>query len=318
MSEHESVWPLLRSQSEHDKPEAAPAERQTEATAGQMLRKAREVSGLHLVTLAAALKVSVKRIQKIEADDLQTEQDIVFTRALIGSICRHLKTDPRPILAALPQSRPVALADMHGEGLQTPFHAPGYAAAGWTNQLKRPAVGLVALLLVCTATVLFWPETSRKPDADPSSPTGAVTGGGSPQAQAITLTPVAIATVESVAPPVLAAPALTATPAPLPLAVMTPTVAMPALAGTAAHAVGAEAVVGLKARSNTWAEVLDAKANTLLRRTLQAGESVDIKGLAPLSVVLGRADQMDVQVQGRPMALTPYTKDNVARFEVRP
>lgn len=314
MSEHDSVWPLFRSQSEHEAAATGAADRPPAPSAGQMLRSAREAAGLHAVALAAALKVSVKRIQKIEADELQTEQDIVFTRALIGSVCRHLKIDPRPILEALPKSQPVVLSDLHDEGLQTPFHAPGQASTGWPRGLKRPVVWLVALLLIGTAAVLLWPDTLQK--AEPGAADRAFRAPGEapmassapvPLAQGVgAALPVAEPTVGSTTTPP-STPAAPGAVAPAPT---------PAVTGTALGA--GETNLSLKARSTTWVEVTDGKANVLLRRTLVAGEGLDLQGPAPLSVVLGRADQIEVLVHGRLLDLKPYSHDNVARFEVRP
>jgi cytoskeleton protein RodZ len=54
-----------------------------------------------------------------------------------------------------------------------------------------------------------------------------------------------------------------------------------------------------------------------LRKTMDGGESVRINGALPLSVVIGRADAIDVQVRGKPFDLAPLTKDNVARFQIK-
>ena len=44
-----------------------------------------------------------------------------------------------------------------------------------------------------------------------------------------------------------------------------------------------------------------------------------LTGTLPLSVVVGRAVGVDVQVRGKPFDLAPLTRaDNVARFEVKP
>jgi cytoskeleton protein RodZ len=53
-----------------------------------------------------------------------------------------------------------------------------------------------------------------------------------------------------------------------------------------------------------------------VRKTLMAGELVEVSGTLPLSVVIGSADKTEVQVRGRPFNLSSSTKDNVARFEV--
>jgi cytoskeleton protein RodZ len=64
-------------------------------------------------------------------------------------------------------------------------------------------------------------------------------------------------------------------------------------------------------------KVIDAKGVVQLSKTIVDGEVVGASGTAPLSVVVGRVDVTDVEVRGKPFALTGVSKDNVARFEVK-
>ena len=72
------------------------------AEAGALLREAREAAGLRIEVLAASLKVPVAKLVALEGGDLSALPDRVFVRALVSSICRHLKVAPEPILAKLP------------------------------------------------------------------------------------------------------------------------------------------------------------------------------------------------------------------------
>jgi len=76
-------------------------------------------------------------------------------------------------------------------------------------------------------------------------------------------------------------------------------------------------MVSIKARNPVWVSVVDGKKVSQLNRTLVAGEAVDIAGVAPMAVVIGRIDSVDVQVHGKPFDLRAISKDNVARFEVK-
>lgn len=75
--------------------------------------------------------------------------------------------------------------------------------------------------------------------------------------------------------------------------------------------------VVFNARGASWVEVVDATASVKLRKTLAHGDVVSASGVAPLSVVVGRADVVDVQWRDKPVDLTPVVKENVARFEVK-
>ena len=54
-----------------------------------------------------------------------------------------------------------------------------------------------------------------------------------------------------------------------------------------------------------------------LRKTMAGGESARVNGEPPLSVVIGRADAIDVLVRGKPYDLASLAKDNVARFQIK-
>src|SRR6059036_2717399 len=73
-------------------------------SAGSLLREAREAAGLHVATLAVALKVPVRKLEALEDDRYDQLPDAVFVRALASSVCRTLKIDAQPVLERLPQT----------------------------------------------------------------------------------------------------------------------------------------------------------------------------------------------------------------------
>jgi len=100
-------------------------------------------------------------------------------------------------------------------------------------------------------------------------------------------------------------------PAPAPAAPAAPAVQPPTTA--------AADLIVFVAREDSWVTVNDAAGKSLLRRTVQAGETVGLSGALPLSVVIGRASGVDVQVRGKAFDLKPVTRGGgVARFEVKP
>src|SRR4051794_2894478 len=99
----------------------------TGPSAGAMLRAAREAAGLHVAALAVALKVPVRKLEALEADQYDVLTDAVFVRALASSVCRTLKIAPQPVLERLPQiAAPRLIAKT--ENINTPFHAPSDGA----------------------------------------------------------------------------------------------------------------------------------------------------------------------------------------------
>jgi len=61
----------------------------------------------------------------------------------------------------------------------------------------------------------------------------------------------------------------------------------------------------------------DSSGRVLLNRTLSAGESVSLNGVAPFKVVLGFAPGVQMQVDGRTFDFASYVNaSQTARFSV--
>jgi len=297
------------------------------ASAGTLLRQAREAAGLHIAALAVALKVPVKKLEALEADRLDLLPDAVFVRALASSVCRTLKMDGAQVLALLPQTSKPRLDYQH-TSINAPFRAPsdGPGPSFWT-QVSRPAVMAGLLLLLGALVLIFLPavqqqNTAAQPVAEsvvispgpvspqPSPANTEVTAQVQESAKLAGADGPANATAASpTAAPVMAPalPAMPATPA--------PAVSPAALPATPAPAPGG--LIVFTAKGESWVEVTDAKGVVVLRRTLAAGEAASASGALPLAAVVGRVDATQVQVRGRPFDLSAVSKDNVARFEVK-
>lgn len=296
----------------------------THKTAGDLLREAREAHGLHIEMVAAALKVPPQKLVALEANDIASLPDPVFARALASSVCRALRIDPAPVLAKLPSTQHTALA-VADRTLKTNIVSgtPRWNG-GRSSVLPSRALLTVVVLLLIGAGALFWlPQsvfdqigasvsrlTSRS--ASDAASTGEASAAGSASG-----TPGVVAEnvpVQAVAPTGAAgdAPAAAATNA-NPAA---PAAIAPAAASPAAAANSSQQLVFV-AREECWITVTEAGGKQLLRRSLQAGETVGLSGTLPLSVVVGRASAVDVQVRGKAYDLKPVTRGGgVARFEV--
>src|SRR3569833_1462266 len=109
-----------------------------DVSAGTLLRRAREASGMHVAALAVALKVPVRKLEALENDRFEDMGDAVFIRALASSVCRTLKIDAQPVLQRLPQTAAPRLV-RDTDGLNAPFRAPSDAAPPtWVDMLRQP------------------------------------------------------------------------------------------------------------------------------------------------------------------------------------
>lgn len=271
------------------------------ATAGGLLKTAREAQGLHIAALAVILKVPVRKLEALEADRHEVLSDLVFTRALAASVCRVLKIDPVPVMTALPQSE-LPRVKTDESGLNTPFKTGGSVLGQQLkNRLVNPLSLAVVLLLAGILVVFLLPESKIAEVLPVQTP-------DVPEADVLRVVPV----VDSAAVPASGPP----TPIfPTPRVGATPD--QPAVGIPVAVANGAPAILLLQSRGSSWVEITDAQGGVQLRKILEPGEEVRLQGPLPLSVVLGRADDVDVRVRGQRLDVSAMTKANVARFEVK-
>lgn len=271
---------------------------------------------MHIEALAVSLKVPVSKLRALEADDFQLLPDTVFARALAGSVCRALKMDPTPVLALMPAGQAPRL-EPQAPDVNTTFRdgtEPSRVGPA-LSFLTRPVFLVVALLLAGAGTLAFFPGVVGElvsigervmALASPSEPAPA-----EPSKEGLP----AIATPAPSVPP--AAESVKEPVSPVKSTASVPQALQVTEAPSAAAADG-EALLTLRAKSASWIQVRDASGATTLQRLVAAGETVVAEGKPPLAVVIGKADATEVFVRGKPLDLAPLTRENVARFEVKP
>ncbi len=301
---------------------------ESDLTAGGMLKQAREAAGLHIAALAVSLKVPVKKLEALEAEQFDQLPDLVFVRALAASVCRSLKIDAGPILEKLPQTHAPRLHQT-AAAINTPFRAAsdGPGPSLFTN-LSKPAVLAVLALLLGALVIIFFPQRDAATNSLIMPPVSSVSGASSPSGESpanlSTLTAVISATAVDTMPTGLTETAsLTSTLAVTSVVQSTPTVSSPTLVISASSgatpiqpSVPKDGVVVFTSKGESWVEVVDAKGGIILRRTLQKGEVVGASGTLPLNVVVGRSGETLVTVRGKPYDMGA-AKEGVARFVVR-
>lgn len=276
------------------------------ATAGAMLRKARQARGLHIAALATSIKVPPRKLELLEADRYDELFDLTFTRALAQTMCRALKIDPVPVLALLPKVNGEGL-DHVESGLNEPFmdrpvraSRPGRSESRSWKQAIDLRWLLPGLLVLASLALYLFPGDWRL-----GLPAASETVLASPEVGA---SAVAIAADAQTAPVELLPPLLDAASAAVVLA--------PADAAASSPALSA-ALLELRVSQSSWVEVQDAKYKPLLARLVQTGEVVTLDGALPLRLKVGNASNTTVHFRGQPIDLTASTRDNVARIELK-
>ena len=289
--------------------------------AGALIRAAREKQGLHIAALAAAIKVSPRKLDALENDRWQELPDATFTRALAQTVCRTLKVDPRPILDKLPAAASLPL-DASDAGLNEPFRDrpgredPAFGAAAVRPMVWGAAVLMLAAVLVYLLPVDLWNRMAPAPapTAAPAAPApaAAVAGTAPAEAAAVELAASASVALTELTPAASASAALPA-PAPAPA----PTPPTPTVASVAAVPAAAVGPLQLKTTAASWIEARDARGSILFSRTVVAGEAVALDGRLPIRLTIGNASATRVEFRGRSVDLAASSRDNVARLELQ-
>ena len=302
-------------------PEPTPS-RLGPATAGGLIRDAREAQGIDLASLAAMLKIPLRRLDALEMGRHEELQGPTFERALAQAACRVLKIDPKPVLALLPQHERNTLERV-SEGINTPFR-DGQGSGGFELPAgTRPVVIFIGVLILATLALLFVPASwISRAKAEFASGAAASAPAEAASAPAVAV-PVELPVASAVAPAASAPLA----PASTPLAAASTAAQTPAaVSATAAqgidevlaHVAAAPSIpLQVVASADSWVEVVDAQGHTLLSRTVVAGESVGLDGALPMRVKIGNARGTHLKLRGDNVDLTPWTRDNIARLELK-
>ena len=295
-------------------------------TAGKLLNAARLAAGLHLGVLSVNLKVSVRQLEALEADQYPADQSPVFARGLAASFCRQLRIDPAPILALMPLPanylQPNGVV-RHASLAPSNFRSMNRSAIGLPFRAWLGAVGMLLLI----AALIWVPSPSQWAWLDLVA---AYVASPEPERVSTVTSP-----AEATPPASLASDSsLMATnvnvPELLDSSLEKPagqTVAVTNDPKTASKDSSKAPIGSITARSSelffsatdtSWIEVRDEKSQVLWSGILKAGESNRLLVLPMATVVVGRADVVQVKFRGQAFDLKPHTLSNVARFEVKP
>ena len=284
--------------------------------------------------------MSPRQIGLLESDAWDQLPGETFVRGFLRNYARLLKVDPEPLLASVsaPTPQPIELP----EG----SHAEMPAEGSSSSQLMPMLAGGGLLLVAAIAAYFFWPIESapnvvppKRPLAPPTAesvPAPPMVSPGPAAPAAAVADPVATAPAVVVEPPSVPAanPAATAVPvvaekpapsvrAPEPLAPAASQPAKPAEAAAAPVAPrpfvvvdGPQRALRFTVRELSWVEVHDAGGNTLIAYNFEPGTSRNVRGVAPLEVVVGNASGVDLSVDGEAVDLAARARANVAKLTV--
>jgi cytoskeleton protein RodZ len=243
---------------------------------GARLRAARERAGLSSLQAAAKLHLEPRMIEALEGEEFAVLGAPVYVRGHLRRYAELLDAPADELLAAYGAQAVASAAP-------DPAQLKPAESVRAPRQLAGPVVGII---VAATVIAGIWLALKGLPAA--KLPVVA-------QAPAPASPPPA-------APGVLPAAAATAVPAAAetaPEALVSP--ALPMSAASPMSASGSVVRLRLAIRSDSWVEVHDAGGKRLYYNLARAPETLTLAGAAPLRVLLGYADGVALEVEGRPI-----------------
>lgn len=272
---------------------------------GGMLRRQREQRGLSLQDVADELHLDRRVVETIEADHFLALGAPVYARGHLRKYAQLLELAPETVLASYE-----SLSE--GSRLAAPANPVPVIPPTTSDQRSSVWIALGALA-VCVAALAIWkiaePPESEPAAARPVRPPEPAPGALPAEQVAAAESSPAPAAVASEVPP--QAPQV-AQEAPLP---EQPAVAP--LVQTPPTPVEAERVeLVLDFTEASWVEVYDAAGGKLMFDIGQPGSPRKLSGSAPLTVLLGKADAVQVTADGQPIVVPRRAGRDAARFTV--
>jgi cytoskeleton protein RodZ len=274
---------------------------------GALLRERREARGLSVEDASHALKLTPRQIAALEADELEALPGPTFARGFLRNYARYLQLDPEPMLAALEGMPRTPQVD-----LEPISNASGAMPAAAARAVPRSLIGLAVVAVLALGVTVYFDRFASPPRVAPAAavaPPPVV----APQPESQVMAANAAATPQ---PADAAAPALAAPPAG---EVSAAAASAPAAAAPVAPVVAAAPKrIALRFEAQSWVEIRDAEGKVLMSKIGQPGTSDVVEGGGPLpfALVIGNAQGVRVEVDGKPLDLAPHTSVSVARLKV--
>lgn len=247
---------------------------------GARLRKAREAAGMSQEDVAARLKMPLRVVQSLEAEDWSRLGAPVFVRGQLRSYSRLLG------LATSTTIEASGVAPVEPPKLVSHTHTPRVQ-----RLLEQGGRRLVYIVITAAIVIPVWLAT--KPHLSGSAPD----------------------VVQPLDVPAIGSDVLGVAPSP---ASSRPLEQEPVMASLTPmpHRPAAVPALALRFADDSWVQVVGPDGKIVEQGLLPAGESRSYAAGEVARVVLGNAPSVTVRHAGKPVDLAPYTRANVARFTV--
>lgn len=284
----------------------------TPVSPGASLSAARNEIGLSVADVARSLRLSVRQIEAIEADDFDRLPGKTFLRGFVRNYAKLLNIDPEPLLEACQQTATQPRTQSHAISVP-PGEVEISASRGQrTFSGNHPSPWLKYAPVVFVVALLGWVAFEFLGGNNANTVVVKSTGEAGENSMAVPLNlPPAQnpAQGEQTPPAPQEAPA-----APTPSHNEGSAPAAPQAASQDAAIPQGAAKVKLTFSGESWIDLKDKSGRTIFKQTGQAGNEQVISGTPPLALTVGKAVNVKVYYNEQLVDLVPHTNGDVARL----
>lgn len=277
---------------------------------GQVLSNARQTQGLNIADVARSLKLGVRQVEAMEADDYEKLPGMTFAKGFIRNYARLLQIDPEPMLATLQDGISQASA---------PAISSSNAGIEISSSVTKSWlwVSLAILLLVVGAPLLVYELLNSQPQQlqpGKGSTATVATPPVLPKLPKVVSPPAAVETQVALPPAASATENITAPQSEVSKQDVSNAAAT---AVESSSAVAGEGIIKMSFAGDAWVEIRDKSGKSIFSQLSPAGSEQAVKGSPPFSMVVGNAANVRMTYNGKPVDLTPFIKVNVAHLTLQ-
>ncbi|WP_390446733.1 RodZ domain-containing protein [Pseudoalteromonas sp. MTN2-4] len=282
----------------------SPESTEQQASLGQVLASARKDANLTIEAVADRLKLSPKHITKLEQDDYTSLGPITFVKGYIKAYCTLLQLDQAQTLALFQAPESVA----ENKSMQSFSRRTEKEA----NDSRLMLVSYVILAIVLGSSgFMYWQTTSNENDVivpevqstEPESEASVTENSeenDTPSEAVLTTEGAVEPTVEKAETDKPVLDVVEAEQAPVEEISSTPDLN----------------TIVMHFKDDSWVEIFDASSERIAFGVKKAGYTMTVQGVAPFSVVLGRHQQVDVELDGQSVDLSSLPRNRSAKFKL--
>lgn len=314
--------PEKESSPQADKDVAASTETTQPRKPGAILAEARIAAGISEEQIASRLKMSVRQIRSLEADDYEALHGMATARGFVRAYARVLQMDPEPLVATFAEKKksPIPAGAPQGKPAE-PFvknREPFRKKRGNSGKIAILLIIVVGVLVVASNMNFFsFMNKFRKESAEKVTPAVAPVTPAVPatETKEVVTPPADQATPEAKPADQAAAnmPGQTDqanTPAQTPAPQNVPVTAAPATAEK-----GSPLVINFREKS--WLQIQRKDGSVIAEYMGKPGEKRQLEVTEPVTVIVGFAPGVSMEFKGAPVDLVSNTTNSVAKVTLK-